>query len=100
VRTTFVARHIRARLLRRSSTDALLGGAIAPQADHVRLGFEHGVRLTDPDGILEPMGKQVRFVRAIPGRALPTAGIARMIQQALRTLPAGRDAPRRTKPKR
>ena len=73
---------------------------IAPQADHVRLGFEHGVRLADPDGILEPMGKQVRFVRIIPGRALPIAAIDRLIQRALRTLPARRDAPRRQKAKR
>jgi DNA transformation protein len=73
---------------------------IAPQADHVRLGFEHGVRLADPDGILEPMGKQVRFVRIIPGRALPTAAIGRLIQEALRTLPAGRNASRRQKAQR
>jgi hypothetical protein len=66
----------------------------------VRLGFEHGVRLADPDGILEPMGKQVRFVRTIPRRVLPTAAIEQLIQQALRTLPAGRDASRRWKAKR
>lgn len=65
---------------------------IAPQADHVRLGFEHGNRLRDEDGVLEPMGKQVCFVRLTPGKAVPKAAIVRLIQQALRTLPEGRKA--------
>jgi hypothetical protein len=73
---------------------------IAPQPDHVRLGFEHGVRLTDRDGILEPMGKQVRFVRLLPGRTIPRAGIDRLIEQALRTPSAGRAARAKQKPKR
>jgi hypothetical protein len=60
---------------------------IAPQQDHVRLGFEHGRRLPDPDGVLEPMGKQVRFVRLIPGRRIPKAAVRRLIRAALRTLP-------------
>src|SRR6185503_10053486 len=44
---------------------------IAPQRDHVRLGFEHGHRLADPDELLESMGKQVRFVRLAPGKRIP-----------------------------
>jgi DNA transformation protein len=36
---------------------------IAPQLDHVRLGFEHGAHLLDPKGLLEGSGKQVRFVK-------------------------------------
>lgn len=36
--------------------------AIYPQADHVRLFFEHGRRLADPVGILEGDGRQTRFV--------------------------------------
>jgi DNA transformation protein len=60
---------------------------LAPQADHVRLGFEHGVRLRDPDGVLEPMGKQVRFVRCTPGRALPVAAIRSLIRAALSLAP-------------
>jgi hypothetical protein len=35
---------------------------IFPQRDHVRLGFEHGAHLRDPDGMLEGMGRQVRYV--------------------------------------
>lgn len=63
---------------------------IAPQRDHVRLGFEHGHRLADPDGLLEPMGKQVRFVRLLPGKRIPTAALRGLIRTALVTLPARR----------
>jgi hypothetical protein len=66
---------------------------IAPNADHVRLGFEHGHRLLDPDDVLEPMGKQVRFVRLTPGKAIPKAAIGHLIEQALGTLPKGRKRP-------
>ena len=67
---------------------------VAPLADHVRVGFEHGHRLPDPDGVLELMGKQVRFVRLVPGRALPAASLRALIQAALRTLPPSRDKKR------
>ena len=36
--------------------------AIYPQADHVRLLFEHGRALQDPDGLLEGDGRQTRYV--------------------------------------
>jgi len=61
---------------------------VAPQKDHVRLGFEHGNRLPDPDGVLEPMGKQVKFVRLEAGRAFPTNSVRALIRAALRTLPS------------
>lgn len=35
--------------------------AIFPQTDHIRLYFEHGVDLHDPDHLLEGDGKQVRY---------------------------------------
>lgn len=60
---------------------------IAPHSDHVRLGFEHGHRLGDPDGLLEPMGKQVRFVRLLPGKRIPTTAQRRLIGAALTTFP-------------
>jgi DNA transformation protein and related proteins len=63
---------------------------VAPQADHVRVGFEHGHRLADPDGVLEAMGKQVRFVRLVPGRPMPLAPLRALIRDALRTLPISR----------
>jgi hypothetical protein len=65
---------------------------IAPQRDHVRLGFEHGHRLGDPDGLLEPMGKQVRFVRLLPGKRIPAAALRRLIGFALETLPERKNA--------
>jgi len=37
--------------------------AIFPREDHVRVGFEHGHLLHDPDHILEGTGKQVRYLR-------------------------------------
>jgi hypothetical protein len=36
--------------------------AIFPFADHVRLLFEHGVDLHDPDGLLEGTTKQTRYI--------------------------------------
>lgn len=39
-------------------------GFIAPAADEVRIGFERGVTLPDPQNILEGEGKQVRYVAA------------------------------------
>ena len=36
--------------------------AIYPQAEHVRLLFEHGRALQDPDGLLEGDGRQTRYV--------------------------------------
>jgi DNA transformation protein and related proteins len=63
---------------------------IAPQSDHVRLGFEHGHRLADPDELLEPMGKQVRFVRLLPGKRIPSAALRRLVCAALTTRPERR----------
>jgi hypothetical protein len=65
---------------------------VAPQADHMRLGFEHGNRLADPDGLLEPMGKQVRFVRLVPGSAIPVKGIRTLIRSAFQTKPERRNS--------
>jgi len=63
---------------------------IAPQRDHVRLGFEHGHRLADPDELLESMGKQVRFVRLAPGKRIPSAALRGLIHTALATPPERR----------
>lgn len=65
---------------------------VAPQADHVRLGFEHGRRLPDPDSVLEPMGKQVKFVRLVPGKAIPLRSVRALVRAALATRPLGRKA--------
>ena len=49
---------------------------IAPQQDHVRIGFEWGVLLSDPAGLLQGSGSQVRYVHLhtrsdLRSRALP-----------------------------
>ena len=36
--------------------------AIFPQEEMIKLGFEYGVMLPDPEGLLEGTGKQVRYV--------------------------------------
>lgn len=37
-------------------------GFIAPMADHIRLGFEHGATLPDPASLLMGDRKQVRYI--------------------------------------
>ncbi|MCB9616586.1 MAG: hypothetical protein H6721_13755 [Sandaracinus sp.] len=39
----------------------------------LRLGFEHGVGLSDPDGLLEGGGKQVRWLRVSRAKLRSTA---------------------------
>ncbi len=73
---------------------------VAPQPDHVRVGFEYGVALPDPKGVLEPMGKQVRFVRLEPGKRIPKAALRALIEAAAQyTPPARKRAPRGAKTK-
>jgi hypothetical protein len=36
---------------------------IAPQSNHVNLGFYHGVALEDPRGLLEGAGKRLRHIK-------------------------------------
>jgi hypothetical protein len=57
-------------------------GFIAPLADHVGLGFEHGVLLSDPDGLLEGDGKQVRQVVIRHARDIKAAALAALITEA------------------
>ena len=57
--------------------------AIYPKGDHVRLLFEHGRRLEDPDGLLEGDGLQTRYVSiAEPDPRLAPA-IARLLEAAI-----------------
>jgi hypothetical protein len=57
--------------------------ALFPHPDRVSLVFEHGRQLSDPEGLLEGNGRQVRFVNLVPGAALPEAGIALLIAEAV-----------------
>ncbi|MFL5680987.1 MAG: DUF1801 domain-containing protein [Chloroflexota bacterium] len=60
---------------------------VAPEREHVHLGFEHGIWLDDPDRLLEGAHlrlRKVRFVTYRPGDAIPAAALARFAVQASR----------------
>jgi hypothetical protein len=57
-------------------------GFIAPKPDRVLLGFEHGLTLPDPAGLLAGSGKQVRYVTLWPGTELPRQPLTELIQIA------------------
>lgn len=65
--------------------------AIFPQASGVKLGFEFGVLLPDPDRVLEGTGKQVRYVVIQDTALIPAGAIKRLLAAAL-SLPEGREA--------
>ena len=56
---------------------------VFPQGDGVKLGFEFGVLLSDPDGVLEGTGKQVRYVVIKEGQAIPEDAIKRLLEAAV-----------------
>jgi hypothetical protein len=62
------------------------GGAylcfVAPLKDHVRLGFERGIYMNDPEELLEGDGTQVRYVR-LSNEELPEEGLARLLKEAV-----------------
>jgi hypothetical protein len=47
---------------------------VAPENEHVHLGFEHGWAMRDPDGLLQGVGitKQVRWLTFLDGDPVPT----------------------------
>ena len=57
--------------------------AIYPRGEAVRLLFEHGARLADPDGVLEGDGAQTRHLTIAQAdeRLLPS--IARLVHEAI-----------------
>ena len=55
--------------------------AIFPMDDHVSLVFEHGRQLSSP--LLEGDGKQVRFIRFVPGAPIPEDDLAILIAEAI-----------------
>ncbi len=65
--------------------------AIFPQAAGVKLGFEFGVLLPDPDSVLVGAGKQVRYVVIDDAAQIPAGAIKRLLAAAL-SLPEGREA--------
>lgn len=55
--------------------------ALFPLEDHVSLVFEHGRQLSSP--LLEGDGKQVRFIRLVPGTPLPIDEIGLLLAEAI-----------------
>lgn len=55
---------------------------IAPKADHVRLRFEAGAELPDPDGILEPGGKRCTHLIFHEPEEIDWLQVSRYVQNA------------------
>jgi hypothetical protein len=58
---------------------------VAPENEHVHLGFEYGAWMSDPDGLL--LGahldlRKVRFVTYEPGDAIPAKALVRYTREA------------------
>ena len=58
---------------------------VAPEPEHVHLGFEYGVWMSDPDGLL--LGahldlRKVRFVTYQPGEAIPAEALVHYTREA------------------
>lgn len=52
---------------------------IFPCEGEVRLLFEHGAALPDPDGVLTHGGAQTRYVPLRPGEAVPERALVRLL---------------------
>lgn len=57
---------------------------IAPEAEHVHLGFEHGWAMRDPQHLLQGEGitKQVRWLTFRPGDPIDEAACADLLREA------------------
>ena len=58
---------------------------VAPEPEHVHLGFEYGVWMSDPEGLL--LGahlalRKVRFVTYEPGDSIPSHVLVRYVREA------------------
>jgi hypothetical protein len=59
---------------------------VAPEPEHVHLGFEHGVLMDDPDGVLLGAGitKQVRWLTLRRRDEIREAAFAELVREAVR----------------
>lgn len=58
---------------------------VAPEPEHAHLGFEYGIWLSDPDGILlgAQLGlRQVRYLTYQPGEAIPSDRLLPYVREA------------------
>jgi hypothetical protein len=71
---------------------------VAPEPEHVHLGFQYGTWMADPDGLLQGAHlnlRKVRFVTYVPGDVIPRRALVRYTREAaaLASLrPSGRPA--------
>jgi len=59
---------------------------VAPEPEHVHLGFEFGAWMTDPDDLLQGAHlhlRKVRFVTYVPGDPIPTEALVRYTREAV-----------------
>jgi hypothetical protein len=56
---------------------------IFPKEQSVRFLFEHGVLLSDPEGILQGDGKQTRHIDLCPSDQIPTAALEWFLLEAV-----------------
>lgn len=66
----------------RDAEAGYLGGIFLFE-DHVRVLFEHGHLLPDPDGLLEGRTKQTRYIDLAPGDPPPLEGLATLLDAAV-----------------
>jgi hypothetical protein len=57
---------------------------VCPQEGRVRLGFERGIELPDPHGILEGDGTQMRWITVVDKAAIAKQKLRTMIELAAR----------------
>lgn len=69
---------------------------IAVDRDAIRIGFEWGVLLPDPTGLLEGAGSQVRHVTVRSAATLADPALASLVLAASRLVPPRRSRARRT----
>ena len=68
---------------------------VAPEVEHVHLGFEYGVWMTDPDSLL--LGahlnlRKVRFLTYRPDEPIPEPGLVEYTRDAARLAAMSREA--------
>jgi hypothetical protein len=75
---------------------------VAPESEHVHLGFEHGWAMRDPGGVLLGAGitKQVRWLTFRPGDPIDEDACAELLREAavVATMPRGERMLRATDP--
>jgi hypothetical protein len=64
---------------------------ISFERDHVRLGFEWGVMLTDPAGLLKGFGSQVRYIAIRSAADLEGPDVTALLRAAAAIVPQPRE---------